>query len=546
VRESADTQIVATPLASSAMTAASVALGEMRRARRTRRLGELEWFEIAYRVYLAALFGGLAVMWLSDLVTDEPVTGAQLADVIERGPAVIGMFAVAAIAIGARSGSDGGPISVEIGDVRHLMLAPIPRRQVLLRPVGQRMRVIAFTAAVVGAIAGQLAARRLPGSAPAWAASSAAAGALAGLAFVAVAVVVHALALPRWLATTLAAVLLAAQAAAIAWGWPGPGNGIGSLAMWGMRTRPIDLVSAAAIAAVAVVALLIADRLRTEQLSRRADLVSQLHFAVTMQDLRTVVLLRRQLRGERPRPEPWVHVQRASGRSSQSTAVVRRGIRGLARYPAARFARMAALAVLVGLAVVVVLRGTTPAILAAGLGLYLLGLDAVEPLSQEVDHPDVADGVPRPRGWLLVRHLVAPAVTVAPFAFVAAAAIAVTEPSATLGAFALALPVTLAGICGSVVSVVRDAADPLQASYSAVPPEFAGASSFFRLAVPIVISTIPVLTVLAMREFPEPATGVRMAVLDGLVVAATVVWVRKRDEWRAKLRAFQEEGRRAK
>jgi hypothetical protein len=94
-------------------TTSAVALREMRRARRTRRLGELEWFEIAYRVYLAALFGGLAVMWLSDLVSDEPATPSQLAEITTRGPAVIGLIAVAAVAVGLRSGSDGGPISLE-------------------------------------------------------------------------------------------------------------------------------------------------------------------------------------------------------------------------------------------------------------------------------------------------------------------------------------------------------------------------------------------------------------------------------------------------
>src|SRR5688572_26789998 len=196
------------------MSTSSTALHEMRRTRQKRRLGELEWFEIAYRVYLAALFGGLAVMWLSDLVTDEPATADQLADVAERGPAVIGLVVIAAVALGLRSGSDGGPISLEAGDARHLMLAPIPRREVLLRPVGQRMRSIAFASAVSGAIAGQLASRRLPGSAAAWAASGAAAAALAGLAFVAVAVIVHALGLPRWAATSLAMLLLALQGAA--------------------------------------------------------------------------------------------------------------------------------------------------------------------------------------------------------------------------------------------------------------------------------------------------------------------------------------------
>ena len=125
--------------------------------------------------------------------------------------------------------------------------------------------------------------------------------------------------------------------------------------------------------------------------------------------------------------------------------MVRRGLRGLARYPAARLVRMAVLAVLAGLAVVSVLRGTTPALLVVGFALYLLGLDAVEPLSQEIDHPDVADGVPRPRGWVLVRHLVAPVVAVAPFALVGAATVAVVEPEAGAAAFVLALPMTLAG-----------------------------------------------------------------------------------------------------
>ena len=41
-----------------------------------------------------------------------------------------------------------------------------------------------------------------------------------------------------------------------------------------------------------------------------------------------------------------------------------------------------------------VLRGTSPAIVGIGVALYLLGLDAVEPLSQEIDHPDHTDGVP--------------------------------------------------------------------------------------------------------------------------------------------------------
>src|SRR5688572_12361034 len=143
---------------------------EMRRTRRTRRLGSLEWFEVAYRVYLAALVGGGVVLWLSGLVSDEPATPEQIADLLEHGPAVIGVGLALAVALGARSGSDGGPIAIEPPDVRHLLLAPVPRREVLTRPVVQRFRSVVFGGALAGAIAGQLAARRLPGSGEAWAA----------------------------------------------------------------------------------------------------------------------------------------------------------------------------------------------------------------------------------------------------------------------------------------------------------------------------------------------------------------------------------------
>ena len=151
----------------------SSVVAQMRRTRRVRRLGSLEWFEVAYRVYLAALVGGGVVLWLSGLVSDEPASAAQVAWLNEHGPAVIGVGAALAIALGLRSGSDGGPISIEPPDVRHLLLAPVPRRDVLMLPVVQRLRSLTFVGALVGLVAGQLAARRLPGSGEAWAASAA-------------------------------------------------------------------------------------------------------------------------------------------------------------------------------------------------------------------------------------------------------------------------------------------------------------------------------------------------------------------------------------
>ena len=115
----------------------------------------------------------------------------------------------------------------------------------LTRPVVQRLRSMAFSGLLAGVIGGQLASRRLPGSGEAWAASAGIALAAMGALFVAVAVIVHVLHLPRWLATGLALLVLVAQGFAIAGRIPGPGDSIGSFALWGMRVHAVDIVGIA-------------------------------------------------------------------------------------------------------------------------------------------------------------------------------------------------------------------------------------------------------------------------------------------------------------
>ena len=53
--------------------------------------------------------GGLEVTSLSDLVSDDAVVGEQLADDVDRGPAVVGFAAAMAVALGLCSGSDDSP-----------------------------------------------------------------------------------------------------------------------------------------------------------------------------------------------------------------------------------------------------------------------------------------------------------------------------------------------------------------------------------------------------------------------------------------------------
>ena len=197
------------------------------------------------------------------------------------------------------------------------------------------------------------------------------------------------------------------------------------------------------------------------------------------------------------------------------------------------------LAIAAGVASVAVLRGTTPAIVGIGIALYLLGLDAVEPLSQEIDHPDHTDGVPIERGWMMAHHVIAPALALVPFALIGAAAVIPFEPDLWWAALALCVPITFVGVSGAVISIVRDAPDPLApptASSAAVPPEFAGFTSTIRLLYPLVISAVSGLAVVAVREQPGVGTVVRMDVALLIVVAGIAWWVRKRDEWRGKIR----------
>jgi hypothetical protein len=195
-----------------------------------------------------------------------------------------------------------------------------------------------------------------------------------------------------------------------------------------------------------------------------------------------------------------------------------------------------------------VVRGTTPALIATALMLFLLGLEVMEPLSQEVDQPDRTDSLPIERGELLVRHLIAPAVALVPFAAVTAlAAVAVLGTRAIAPAAILALPTVLAGAGGGVVSIVRDTPDPTKSTQAFVPPEMAGISSAFRVGLPIVVSALAACTVLLVRHAETLGSStvggaLRGAIGASLLVVLITVWVRKRDRWRRKLRQFMSDG----
>ncbi len=553
------------------------ALRAMRRTRQRHRLGNIEWFDAAYRAYLVGLFGGGSVLWISSSVHDATISASSAAEVADKAPSILGFLTAVVLLAGLRGGAQGGPVALEAADVIHVMLSPVDRRRALLRPALQRVRGAIFVGATGGAIAGQLAGRRLPGTLLSWAAGGALFGAAVAMLWAGAALLAHTalaqkLHMPRWVATVIGTAVVAWQAAAVYasprnGAFPGPLDSFGSLGLWGWRQHPTDLM-AVAVGVMAVTAgLLLLSRISLEALARRSALVAQLRFAVTMQDLRTVILLRRQLNQERTRRNPWRRLRSSRGISNAAStltrSVVRRGWHGLLRFPATRVVRIAALSVAFGVLQAAVVRGTTPAVLASALVAFVIGLEVMEPLSQEVDQPDRTDSYPRDRGELLVRHLLAPTVALLPFAIIAGAAATLTLGSveAIVPAAILAFPNLVAGAAGGVVSIVRDAPDPFSATVnqggqqSFVPPEMAGFSATLRLLWPIVISAFGCSMVFILRAAavsgnansansgPLIAAAIRAAVGSVLLASLVGYWVKVRDRIRRKFKAFMAAGR---
>jgi hypothetical protein len=220
--------------------------------------------------------------------------------------------------------------------------------------------------------------------------------------------------------------------------------------------------------------------------------------------------------------------------------VLVRDVRSLLRWPTSRLIRLALVAVAAGAAARAAFDGTSPMIVLAGIALFIGGLDAAEPLGQEIDHPTRRDSVPVPVGRIYVWHL--PMVVVVCLGLAAAAAaVAVLidpVPGAWPVAAACVVPAGLAAACGAVVNVLMGAPDPAggaSGAWAVAPPEAAGMRMLFRLVWPPALATVGLLPVLLAREAVldgRPAVEAAMnGVSPGLSIMVLVAgWARYRQD----------------
>jgi hypothetical protein len=536
-------------------------LKDLRSARRRQRIADFDPFEALYRAYLTGITVSVAVLLLSGATGDTKVSGADLASLQAHGGAWVGLAVALVFAVGLRSGGRGGPLVVEAADVRHVLLAPVDRGTALRGPAIRQLRFLLFTGGATGGIAGLLALRRLPGPAAAWVACGAAVGALAVAGGFGLALLVSGHRLGRWIGGTLALLVLA---------WSGvdaaghhvtsPATLLGRAALWPLAVHPIDALGAVFALAALALGVVGVGGTSLEASERRAGLVGQIRFAATLQDLRTVIVLRRQLAQELPRQRPWLRLPRAipkswlaAGPSGASPPpgteararrpprrwfpVWRRGWHGLLRWPGLRLARVAVLGAIAGLSLVGAWNGTTPLVVVAGLSLYLAALDVTEPLAQEVDHPDRAAGFDLAAGDLHLRQLGPSAVFMVLVGAVGVAAAAAVTGGAVLtwqvGAVML-IPAVGCALGAGAMSVIKGP-PPALSPQSMLMPEVAGARAVGRLLVPPLMSVVGVIPVLAARRaflhrLPVVAATASLAQLAALVTIFGLAWVRYQED----------------
>ncbi len=496
-------------------------------------MGNVAWGDLAYRVYTTALAVLVLTVFASGLVGDARLTSSQAATVADQGPIWAGLLVALTLLAGVRSGVRSGPLALESADVHHLLLAPLDRSAVLRAPAISMIAYGAGAAVAVGGLTGELLSQRLPGSSGEWILSGALFGLTLAVLALGSAMLTASRRLRRPVPELLAVALLAWSIADLFELTPSaPLTHLGRILFWPIRFEAWPIGGIVASAAIAAAGVALVGGLSIEAARRRTQLVGQLRFAVTQQDLRSVLLLRRQLAAERPRNRSLI--RRVPQGLGNRAPVFTRDIQSLLRWPTVRIVRVVVLVVGAALALRATYSGTTPLILLAGILTYVAALDAIEPLAQEVDHPTMLSSYPRPAGLVLVHHLAAPSLLMLVVGSVGLGVAYAVDPVTevlTLGAITV-VSGAFAAVAGAAISVVSEVTID-QGDNAMFTPEVAGPRVVVRTLWPpavAVIGLVPVLLAQRAMRAGQDLTGpaVTGAVIAVMLTAIVFTWVRYR------------------
>lgn len=482
------------------------AVTALRRARRRRSVVRPQRADVAYRLYVAALLGVIAVWVLAHLPAGRAASGRLLAATVHQGPGVLGIVVAAAVAAAVTSGARGGPLVLEAPDVHHLLLAPLPFGRTLLRAAARRVQLWVLAWAAAGAVAGVGASHEFPGHLPAWVAAGAAWGALVGAAGVGAALVTSGRQVSRRSAALVAAACLLWAGAGAATRWPiDPFTLVARVALLPLAGGGWVFLMAVPAAGLVVAGLRSVGGVSLEAALHRACLARQLRFALSVRDLSTAVLLGRAMIDERPRRRPWIRTGRGRGRR---LAVWKRDCQAILRWPTRRIVRELGFGVVAGGALRAVLAGTTPMLVVAGAALWLGAVCSDSGLVAEVQHAEQGRCLPVRGGRLLVRHLPSGVATMAVILTLGGLA------GSQLGGWDLrafrvvglvVAPAAVAAVAGASITTVRSVLEPLR--MFGWPQEVVAVQLLVAESLPPAVATAGVLPAWAVHRYGGSALG---------------------------------------
>ena len=388
----------AEPSAAGVFTTADpvAAMKAMRAARRRRYVARADVMEVLYRVYVGVIFAAIVLGLVAGAINEAPADPGAVAGIRSDAPAIIGIAIAVLVLAGLRAGARGGPLAIEAAEVRYTLLAPVSRRTALRPAALSQLRIAVIAGAAAGAVIGNFVFRRFPGSALEWIGALAAFGALVPVAVLGSALCASGRRLRIGVAGAIGVVLVVWSALDLAQGWnSSPTTMLGDLA-----TLPLQHGTSALLAALGALLTLAAlaagllgiGGLGLEAARRRAELVAEMRFSASVQDLRTVILLRRQLASEHPRRKPWL---RLGGGPASEHPIWRRDWQSFLRWPVVRVGRVLLIAVAAGGIAVAGFSQTPVLFVLPGPLLFIAALDLIEPLAQENDHPGLRLLLPR-------------------------------------------------------------------------------------------------------------------------------------------------------
>jgi glucan phosphoethanolaminetransferase (alkaline phosphatase superfamily) len=179
--------------------------------------------------------------------------------------------------------------------------------------------------------------------------------------------------------------------------------------------------------------------------------------------------------------------------------------------------------------------------------MFMVALEALEPLAQEIDQADRTASYPHPRGLIHLR-LSSPVIALTPvLASIICATSLVVERDMWLVAIVGSISAVMAAFAGAAINIVSGAPDPTATTVSqnTMPPEVAGTVSIVKSLWPVALSIaggLPfVFASLERTTGGAEAAALRATIAVFLCTALVAFWIFKRDDIRRSLdRAISE------